>query len=873
MASDHPIACPSADELERYAAGAEVDEAMAEHLRACPRCRAAVEEILANNELLSELASSDTISSIGPTRGAVPLIVEGYEVHEEIHRGGQGIVYKAYHRATNRTVALKVLLEGALATSRQRRRFEREIELVANLTHPGIVVVHDSGVTADGRHYFTMEYVEGRPLTEYAGAHELGTRDRLRLMAEICRAVQHAHQRGVIHRDLKPANILVTGDGQPKILDFGVARLTDSDIQATTIRTDVGQLVGTVPYMSPEQVAGDPSLIDLRSDVYALGVIAYELLAGRLPHDFQGKMIHEAARMIREDEPTPLSTMNKVFRGDVQTIITKALEKDPDRRYDSAAALAGDIQRYLDDEPIVAHRPSAVYQVRKFARRNRPLMYGVAGVFAALVLGLIVALWFALQATRARDDSEAVTTALEDMLFAINPTELGREVLVKDLLAEGEEICEGLADKPLIEAHLRRTIAIAFLRIGEYGRAEPHLERALRICRRELTEEHEETLTIMIDLGALYWALGRYRDSEQLFREAVEISRRIHGEEHEQTMLTMTNLAAVYKALDRFQEAESVCRRVLDLERRVLGDDHKRTLTTATNLASLHLKMDRLAQAEALLVETLEARRRVFGENHLANLTTMANLAQVYRRQHRYEEAEALLEQVVDASRRALADDHPDTLVRTDQLGVLYHCQGRYEEAEALLTRIVEASQAKLGDEHADTLDAINNLADLYADLGRYQEAEALLEEALDTRRRVMGVDHSGTLRTMHSLARVRLGQRHYEDAESLFRTVLEGRRRIFGESHSATLAAMSGLADACRGREKYEEAESLLVAVLATTRDRLNVDVFDLLEAVDQLAALYEDWGRGDAAAPLRAEAGELRRQIATLDASPGSP
>jgi tetratricopeptide (TPR) repeat protein/tRNA A-37 threonylcarbamoyl transferase component Bud32 len=863
MASDHPIACPSPDALEQYATGAEVDRTVHEHVSACLRCRKTVEEIRANNDLLLEIASSDTISPMGPTAAGTPFIAEGYEVLEEIHRGGQGIVYKAYHRATNRTVALKVLLEGALATSRQRRRFEREIELVANLTHPGIVVVHDSGVTADGRHYFTMEYVEGQPLTEYADAHRLGTRDRLRLTAEICRAVQHAHQRGVIHRDLKPANILVTSDGQPKILDFGVARLTDSDIQATTIRTDVGQLVGTVPYMSPEQVAGDPSLIDLRSDVYALGVIAYELLAGRLPHDFQGKMIHEAARMIREDDPTPLSTVNKVFRGDVQTIISKALAKEPDRRYESAAALAGDIQRYLDDEPIVAHRPSAVYQLRKFARRNRPLVYGVTGVFAALVLGLVVALWFALQATRAREDSEAVTTALEDMLFAIDPAELGREVLVKDLLEEGEEICEGLADKPLIEAHLRRTIAIAFLRIGEYGRAEPQLEKALRIYRRELTEEHEETLTIMIDLGALYWALGRYRDSEQLFREAVEISRRIHGDDHEQTLLTMTNLAAVYKALDRFQEAEAICRRVLDLERRVLGDDNRRTLTTATNLASLHLKMDRLAQAEELLEETMEIRRRVFGDNHLTNLTTMTNLAQVYRRQHRYDEAEALLTKVVDTSRRALAEDHPDTLVRNDQLGVLYHCQGRYEEAEALLKGIVEASRAKLGDEHADTLDAINNLADLYTDLGRYEEAEALLDEALQARRRVMGEDHSSTLQTMRSLAGVYLGQGRCGEAEALLRQVLEGRSRIFGETHSATLAAMTGLADACCGQQRHEEAEALLESVLRITRDKPNANAYDLLEAVNHLATLYEDWGRPDAASPLRAEASELRRQI----------
>ena len=856
MAQDDHKRCPPSEELERCAAGEDVDEAVREHLRTCDRCRRAVDEIRANNELLSEIASVRLVPPEAPSGSEHLIIAEGYEILEEIYRGGQGIVYKALQLATNRTVALKVLLEGALATSRQRRRFDLEIELVARLNHPNIVVVHDSGVTTDARHYFTMEFVEGRPLTEYAEAHGLGTRDRLKLMVEICRAVQHAHQKGIIHRDLKPANILVTEEGQPKILDFGVARVTDSDIRTTTLRTDIGQLIGTVPYMSPEQVAGDPSEIDVRCDVYALGVIAYELLAGRLPHKLEHKMIHEAARVIREEDPTPLSAVNKIFRGDVETIIAKALERDATRRYQSAAALAADIHRYLHDEPIVAHRPSALYQLGKFARRNRPLVYGVAAVFAALVLGLIATIWFAVAATKARDDALAVTGALEAMLFAINPAELGREVLVKDLLEKGTEICEGLADKPLIEAHLRRTIAIAFLQLGEYAPAEPHLERALAIRRRELSRDHEDTLTIMIDLGALYWALGRYRQSEEMFGEALEISRRTLGPEHEETLLTMTNLAAVYKALDKFQAAESLCRSVLEVQRRRLGDEERRTLTTATNLASLHLKLDRLDEAEQLLTETLEIRRRVFGENHVANLTTMGNLAQVYWRQHRYGDAEPLLEQAVQLSRHALAEDHPDTLVHANHLGVLYHMQGKYDQAESLLVETVELGRTKRGAEHADTLSAVNNLADLYTDLHRYDEAERLLQETLAIRRRVMGAHHSSTLTTMNSLGRVYLAQGRYEEAEALFVPVLEGRRVIFGEAHRDTLAVMTNLGELRQKQQRYEEAESFHAAVLRITRRKPDSGDFDLLTALGNLASLYEEWGRREEAAVLREEA-----------------
>jgi eukaryotic-like serine/threonine-protein kinase len=338
----------------------------------------------------------------------IPTRIGRYEVLGVLGRGGMGVVYEARQDNPRRIVALK-LIRSDLAGGGMLRRFQQEANVLAALQHPGIAHIYDAGV-ADGRYpYFAMELVRGLPLTDFAVRSGLSVRQRLALLAEVCDAVQHAHERGVIHRDLKPGNILVSdgateqrsADGgtktvappvfpaaSPKILDFGVARVVNSDVRTLTLRTDVGQLIGTIPYMSPEQVSGDSARIDARSDVYALGVLLYELLAERLPLDVRRQPIPEAARIIRDEEPTRLSSLNPVFRGDIETIVAKAMEKDSSRRYPSAAALAADIRRYLRDEPIIARPATTGYQIRKFARRHRELVVGLAMTFLALLGGL-----------------------------------------------------------------------------------------------------------------------------------------------------------------------------------------------------------------------------------------------------------------------------------------------------------------------------------------------------------------------------------------------------------------------------------------------------------------------------------------------------
>jgi serine/threonine protein kinase len=338
----------------------------------------------------------------------LPERIGGYAIRRRLGSGTFADVYLARRDLDGREVALKVLRPGM--DSKALRYFELESKVLARLRHVGVARVFEAGTaeTPFGMQpFFAMEYIEGHPLTRYAEQNGLGLKQRLKLVVKICAAVEHAHQKGIVHRDLKPGNILVDALGQPKVLDFGVARLTDSDIQTATVRTEPGQPMGTVPYMSPEQASGDPQEVDTRSDVYALGVILFELLANRLPYNLNDRPIHEALRIIREEEPARLGTVHKSFRGDVDTIARKALEKDKNRRYQSAAALAGDIERCLRDEPILARPPTTWYEVSKFYRRNQVLVLSVAFVFFSLLAALAVVGSIAMELARKVDALES----------------------------------------------------------------------------------------------------------------------------------------------------------------------------------------------------------------------------------------------------------------------------------------------------------------------------------------------------------------------------------------------------------------------------------------------------------------------------------
>ncbi|MDZ4754432.1 MAG: serine/threonine-protein kinase [Phycisphaerae bacterium] len=345
---------------------------------------------------ISELVDDKLGESPGPGLGSAFASTGRYTIIRLLGEGGMGAVYLAEQERPRRTVALKVMRAGFGSMNRLRQRFELETEVLGRLQHPGIARIYDAGTatvkTAEGSvsvPYFAMEYVDGMSLLEYAEHHALGTRERMRIVAMIAEAVAAAHRQGIIHRDIKPQNVVVDHAGDPKVLDFGVARATDSDLAVTTIQTDIGQLIGTLGYMSPEQVSGDPSKIDARTDVYALGALTHELLTGKPLVDSRQRTVSEVVRIIQDVEPPSLSSINRTFRGDLDTIVAKAIDKDPSRRYDDATSFAADVRRYLQVEPIVARPATHLYRIGKFARRNRVLVGGVVATFLALALGLV----------------------------------------------------------------------------------------------------------------------------------------------------------------------------------------------------------------------------------------------------------------------------------------------------------------------------------------------------------------------------------------------------------------------------------------------------------------------------------------------------
>jgi tetratricopeptide (TPR) repeat protein len=519
----------------------------------------------------------------------LPERIGPYRILRLIGQGGMGAVYEALQEKPHRKVALKVIKPG-VASDEALRRFEQETHLLGKLHHPGIAQIFEAGMADAGegpQPYFAMELIGGLTLRRYVESAGLSLPRKLAITAAICDAVHHAHQKGIIHRDLKPGNILVDESGQPKVLDFGVARATESDRQAT-MRTTAGQIVGTLPYMSPEQVSADPSDLDTRSDVYALGVILYQLLAGKLPYDVERRTLSDAVRAIAEEEPAPLRAVDRAYRGDVETIVSKALAKERDRRYASAAELAADLRRFLEDEPILARPTSAAYQLSKFARRNKALVGGIVAVFVVLAGGILAAGWQATRARREAHKAQAVNAFVEDMLGAANPRsvsrqapERGRSITVLQALGAAEKKLDAgeLSREPLVEAAVRQTVGATFRDLGDYAAAESNIRKALDARRRFLDESDPELAESLDGLAQLLFMRGKPDEAEPLFRQALAIRRR--ADDPAQLVASLNGLAELLQDRGKSEEAETLFREALDLER-TNRRRHRRVARTQT---------------------------------------------------------------------------------------------------------------------------------------------------------------------------------------------------------------------------------------------------------------------------------------------------
>jgi len=822
---------------------------------------------------LSDAAADDSgIASAAPgMTSALPSNIGLYRILRLLGEGGMGVVYEAEQEHPRRMVALKVIKSG-LSDPKLVRRFEQELLALGRLQHPGIAQIYEAGTADNGfgpQPYFAMELVRGQALLEYADAHQLTTRQRLDLMAHVCEAVHHAHQRGIIHRDLKPGNILVDETGQPKILDFGVARATDSDARMTH-QTDLGQLVGTLAYMSPEQVLADPLELDIRSDVYALGVVLYQMLARRLPYKISSRL-PEAVRTIQEDEPKPLSTVSSTYRGDIETIVGKALEKDKARRYSSAAELAADIRRYLHDEPIMARPASTIYHLQKFARRHKALVSGLAAVFVVLIAGIIVSTREAARANREAATSRAISDFLQnDLLAQASAANQARpnnkpdpDLKVRTALDRAAARIAGRFDRqPEVEAAIRDTMGQTYTDLGLYPEARTQLERALDLRRQVLGAKNPETLRTMERVGYVAFLQGQYPEAESVLGNTLEMQRRVLGSEYPDTLKSMDDLAVVYREQGKYPQAGALGAQVLGIRRRTLGPEHPDTLASMNSLAIVYRDQGKYEQAEALTSQTLEIRRRVLGPEHPDTLRSMNNLANVYINEDKYEQAEALYSQSLEIRRHVLGTDHPETLQSMVNLSIAYFAEGKFAQAEALDSQVVEIQGRVLGPEHPKTLSSMHSLATAFLAQGKYTQAESLDRETLEIRRRILGPEHPDTLSSLDDLARVYAAQGEYTQAETMFRQVQETESRVLGSEHPDTLSTLSAMAKMYQQWGKYALAGNYAAQALAGRRHALGSgDVYTMVSAED-LALAYQSQGKFAKAEPLAREALEFNQK-----------
>ena len=702
--------------------------------------------------------SSEIERSIGPYR-LVKLLGEG----------GMGEVWLAeQNEPIHRAVALK-LIKAGMDTKTVVARFESERQALALMDHPNIARVFDGGSTPEGRPYFVMEFVPGIAINRYCDKHELTLQQRLELFMDVCAGVQHAHQKAIIHRDLKPSNVLVQErDNKPvaKIIDFGLAKAI-----ATTSRTDqtmftqIGAVVGTPEYMSPEQIDFTEGGVDTRTDVYSLGVILYELLTGVLP--FENETLHgsspqEIVQKLREvDPPRPSTRIRSLgdtskslaehrkieprafahrLSGELDWITMKSLEKERSRRYGSASEFSADIQRYLNDEPVLAGPPSATYRAKKFVLRHR---FGMAIGSILLVFLVAFAATVAFQArriarerdraNREAETSKRVSDFMVNMFGVPDPSEAkGSSVTAREILDKAsKEIDTGLVNDPEVQARLMYTMAKTYENLGLVAESLPLNQRSYEVRLRVLGPRDPQTLNSMNALAIDQYMQGHYVEAEKLFREVLQGRREVSGNEARDTLGALANLSATYQVQGRYPEAEVLQRELLDTRRRIFGPEHPDTIESMQLLANTLNSEHKEADSEKLFVDAFEIQKRKLGPDHPDTLMAMTNLAATLKDEKRYAEARTMFEEALPLQRKVLGDEHYLTLSTRVSLAEILMAEGDYAGAEKSFRELRELDQKVLGPDHPRTIEHMEDLGVTLAHEHENKEAEQILNEAL----------------------------------------------------------------------------------------------------------------------------------------------
>jgi tetratricopeptide (TPR) repeat protein len=827
-----------------------------------------------------------------PPDSPIGSVIAGrYELREPIGSGGMGTVYLAEQtRPVKRQVALKLIREG-MGSRAVLARFESERQALALMDHPNIAKVFDAGTTESGRPFFVMELVKGISLTTYCDEHRLDLPARLGLFRQICSAVQHAHQKGIIHRDLKPTNILVEShDGRavPKVIDFGLAKAIGGlQLSEHSLSTAFGTVAGTPLYMAPEQASFNALDVDTRADIYALGVILYELLTGSTPirrETFQRAALDEVLRIIREVEPpTPSSRistleaspsvaanrqtepgrMSRFVRGELDWIVMKALAKERQRRYESAAALADDVERFANHEPVSAGPPTAAYRLRKFVRRNRGRVIAAALVLLALVAGIVGTTLGLIEAVRQRGLAEArlgqKNKANEILLSVFNnlatqgtdkealplAARLGQRLDVATSALEGEA-----TDDPYGVARMQDALGRAQLSLGYPEKAVALFAKAHATFEAVCGPEHPDSLRSLGNLASSYKDAGKLDLALPLYEETVARLTAKLGPGHPDTLKAMNNLAIGYRRVGKPDLAVPLYEKVLALQRAKLGPDHPDTLATMNNLAVGYQAANRFDRALPLYEETLAIKKARLGPDHQDTLSTMNNLGWGYMETGQLDRALPILESTLALRKAGLGPDHPDTLDSMNNLGRCEMEAGRIDHALPILEEALAVKKARLGPDHPDTLGGMSNVAQCHRLAGRPDLALPIVAEAATRWKRKAGADSLAYANALRQLGLMQLESGMWAEAEATLRPCLaiqEARQ----PDDWATFNIRSMLGGALLGQKRYDAAEPLLRAGyegMKRQADRIPpLRKVRLAEALDRLIAFAEATNRPD--------------------------
>jgi eukaryotic-like serine/threonine-protein kinase len=783
--------------------------------------------------------------------------IPNFEIVGELGRGGMGVVYEAIQLHPRRRVAIKLMRPGRESDAYHRMLFDREILALASLEHANIASIYHASTIEGGRAYFVMELAQGIPINEFADRNKLDVQARLQLFCQVCDGVHHAHLRGVIHRDLKPSNVLAMPSSESgssasafgsaariKIMDFGLARLMDSDPAAEALRSqtiDADRIKGTIAFMSPEQLRGENSDIDGRSDVYALGVMLFQLLTGRLPLDPAGKSLPEFIRDAAQRSPPRLGSIRPALRGDLEVITQTALSTEKSKRYQSASQLADDIRRYLRREPIFARPSTAIYHFRLFAKRNRALVFGSCAVLLALLAGFVatsIALVHANAAqqetAKAHQTADQINEFLNQMLATADPNVTrGRDLTVVAMLDEASrKLDEGaLSGQDTAEANVRMTMADAYLSLGLYPQAQTQYEIVVRKRQDLMGKMHREVADALLKLAFVMTRQEQFDAAHASVDEAIRIRTALDGERSLPLAKALAARAEIWIRMSRNEDARAILCDLLPKMIALTGsEDNEDVALIKGRLGFCHGCNDSVDEGIRLLDEALATERRLFGPNHERLARTLINLGALHRDKREQQLAESLTDEALAIRRRVYGDDHPATATARFNLAACYFSQGRFDEAESAFRHTL----------------------------------------AVQERRLVPG--HYEIGRTRHYLAVTLLRLNRCEEAEPEFRRTID-ELQDQPSVHQAGRAsnAQAELAECLASQGRFAEAERELLEAVQRF-EQLNGTSTAIRRYGSRFVKLYESWGKASELAAWRNRVDESKRPAESIASPSGS-